>query len=220
MINKSVLFLGKKNDENTAIAASFLKNNFSEVIVCLGEWGDPFPEDFKHWNGDLIISYLSRWKVPKSLIDNADLSINFHPGSHEYPGIGCINFALYDNASNYGVCCHHISEKIDAGKIIDVDTFPIFQTDNVERLLERTYAYQIAQFYKVITFLLKGEPLPISALKWERKPFKRTEFESLKIITHSMSEEEIARRIRATSYKSFQPKVVLGKHTFTYQSER
>ena len=56
----------------------------------------PFPKEAKKWQGDYIISYLSRWIVPSYLLNNAKIaSFNFHPASPEYPGIGCNNFALY-----------------------------------------------------------------------------------------------------------------------------
>lgn len=220
MIQKKILFLGKKDDLNTSNAACYLKNNFSDVLCYYGQWGDRFPEDLLHWEGNLIISYLSRWKIQKALIDKTPLCINFHPGSNAYPGIGCLNFALYANATTYGVCCHHISEDIDAGKIISVDTFPILPTDNVKSLIEKTYAYQIVQFYQIIDYLIQGIALPSSSQKWKRKPYKRSEFGKLKIITPDMNEKEVARRIRANSYGQFQPKIVVGNHTFNYQSKK
>lgn len=80
MIDKKVLFLGKNNDTNSSIAAGILEKNYSDVLVDYGEWGDPFPKDLLKWDGDILISYLSRWKIPKQLIDNTGLCINFHPG--------------------------------------------------------------------------------------------------------------------------------------------
>ena len=216
MIDKKILFLGKKNDLNSRIAVDFLSNNFTDLTIFYGEWGDPFPEDLVFWDGDLMISYLSRWKIPEVLIDNVDLCINFHPGSNEYPGIGCLNFALYNNENTYGVCCHHISKNIDAGEIISVDTFPILATDNVKSLIEKTYAYQLVQFYKIMDCILKGEKLPQTSIRWKRKPYKRREFEKLKIITLGMNGDEVARRIRATSYGEFQPKVAIGEFLFDY----
>lgn len=217
MKQKEVLFLGKKNDLNTINAARYLKNNFSNVLCYYGEWGDSFPQDLGYWSGDLIISYLSRWKVPKILIDKTPMCINFHPGTNEYPGIGCLNFALYNEASTYGVCCHHIEEEIDSGQIIAVDHFTVLASDTVESLLAKTYTYQLAQFYRLVDLLVSNKNLPVSDLEWTRKPYRRTEFEKLKLISPSMKPEEIRKRVRATSYGEFQPKVTLGKHTFIYK---
>ena len=58
-------------------------------------------------------------------------AINFHPASPEYPGTGCNNFALYENAGEYGVTCHYMAPKADTGKIIKVKRFPVFANDDV-----------------------------------------------------------------------------------------
>lgn len=66
-------------------------------------------------------------------------AINFHPAPPEYPGSGCINFALYDNAQEYGVTAHLMNEKIDNGRILEVRRFPIGKLDDLESLLSRTH---------------------------------------------------------------------------------
>ena len=72
------------------------------------------------------MSYLI-WVVPEWLLRKAKIAaINFHPASPDYPGIGCRNFALYENAKEYGVTCHHMSATIDTGSIIEIKRFPIF----------------------------------------------------------------------------------------------
>ena len=151
------------------------------------------------------------------MIDKTDLCINFHPGSNEYPGIACLNFALNEEAISYGVCCHHIDEAIDTGNIIAVDDFPILKSDTVSSLLSKTYAHQLSQFCRILDGLIFKNKLPSSSRKWTRKPFKRSEFEKLKIISPEMSEDEIKKRIRATSFGEFQPKMMIGKHRFVYQ---
>ena len=219
MLQKEILFLGKKNDHNTKIAVTYLQNNFSNVMAFFGSWGDPFPDDLVYWSGDIIISYLSRWKIPKVLIDKTDLCINFHPGSNEYPGIGCLNFALYEEATSYGVCCHHMNEAINSGNIIAVDDFPILKSDTVTSLLSKTYAHQLSQFYRILDGLIVKDMLPNSSRKWTRKPFKHSEFEKLKIISPEMGQDEISRRIKAVFNKEYQPNLIVGEHSFIYQND-
>ena len=108
----SLLFLGKADDPDCARALEFCQQAFAPVTYCLGKWGDPLPGKVQEWEGDYIVSYLSRWVVPDALLKRArKAAINFHPASPEYPGIGCNNFALYENASEYGVTCHHMAPK-------------------------------------------------------------------------------------------------------------
>lgn len=216
----SLLFLGKQDDQYVAAALQFCQQNFTDVTAQLGKWGDKLPEDLKSWKGDYVISYLSRWVVPDYLLNNARVaSFNFHPASPEYPGIGCNNFALYEDAKEYGVTCHHMAPRVDTGAIIAVKRFPVFPADDVASLLARTYAYQIVLFYEIMSLILEGRQLPVSEEKWTRKPFSRVEFNQLFKITPDMSKDEIARRVRAISYGPWQPSVELQGFVFELKSQ-
>jgi methionyl-tRNA formyltransferase len=211
----SLLFLGKKNDDYCNKALVFLQKNFEDVTHYLGRWGDPLPEDIGWWDGDYIISYLSRWIIPEYLIKKAKkAAINFHPASPAYPGIGCNNFALYENASEYGVTCHYMHRNVDTGNIIAVKYFPIFPTDDVLSLLSRTYDFQLTLFYEIIGKIIRCEDIPVISEEWKRKPFTRKEFNELCKITTEMDSIEIKKRIRATNYMQFKPTVRLGDYTF------
>jgi methionyl-tRNA formyltransferase len=213
--NDSILFLGKKNDEHCKKALDFVKQNFENVEAYLGVWGDTLPEDIGWWEGEYIISYLSRWVVPEHLIKRAKAAaINFHPASPEYPGIGCNNFALYENTKEYGVTCHYMNPQVDTGKIIDVKRFPVFSSDDVSSLLSRTYAFQLTLFYEIVGKILAGESLPESSEKWSRKPFTWKEFNELNKIRGDMDEEEISKRIRATNYLQFKPIIDVNGYEF------
>lgn len=211
----SVLFLGKQNDEHVEKALAFCQRNLSDVTAHLGEWGDPLPEDVESWEGDYIISYLSRWVVPEALLNRAKVAaINFHPASPDYPGIGCNNFALYEEASEYGVTCHHMAPRVDTGSIVAVRRFPVFPEDNVASLLSRTYDYQLVLFYEVVNHILRGDDLPTAEESWTRSPFSRKEFDELGRITPDMSEDEVARRVRATAFGKWKPTVELQGFVF------
>ena len=212
---RSILFMGKEEDPYCAKALEFCQSSFKEVTACLGVWGDPLPREAAEWEGDYIVSYLSRWVVPEFLLKKTKIAaINFHPASPDYPGIGCNNFALYENAAEYGVTCHHMAPKVDTGDIIAVKRFPVYSSDDVASLLERTYEAQLDLFYELITRVASDEPLPTSDEQWTREPITRKEFDKLFIITPDMSKEEIAKRIRAVKYKHWKPYIVLGDYTF------
>ena len=216
----ALLFLGKQEDEYCARALAFCQANFVRVTFCLGRWGDPLPENAKGWEGDYIISYLSRWVAPAYLLERARrAAINFHPAPPEYPGIGCTNFALYENAKEYGVTCHHMAARVDSGAIIAVERFPLYPTDDVASLLARTYEHQIALFLEVMKIILAGKDLPTSAEKWTRPPFTRQQFDELFKITPDMSGEEIARRVRAVNYGPWKPYVELSGFKFEFEPE-
>ena len=123
----SILFLGKKDDDCCNRAFQFVEANFENVTAYFSVWGEQMPTEICDWNGDYILSYLCRWVIPLTVIQSAQKgAINFHPASPDYPGIGCNNYALYENASEYGATCHHMAGKVDTGKIIAVKRFPVF----------------------------------------------------------------------------------------------
>ena len=220
MFNKKILFLGKKNDNNTFKAINYLNNFSKNVKFFLGDWGEKFPSEAKSWHGDIIISYNSRWLVPNYLLSEArELAINFHPGSPKYPGIGCLNFALYEQAHEYGVTCHHMKEKVDTGDIIKVTRFPIYKSDNIESLLLRTYDYQICLYYKIIDLYFNSGVFPKSTENWERKPFTRKEFDELNKLRLNMNKDELEKRIRATVFDKFRPSIVINDIEFRYDDE-
>jgi methionyl-tRNA formyltransferase len=214
-LTDSVLFLGKKDDLYCDRALKFVEDNFKNVTSYYSEWGKPMPEDIRHWRGDYIISYLCRWVIPVATIGAAEKgAINFHPASPDYPGIGCNNYALYDNAPEYGATCHHMAGQVDTGKIIAVKRFPLFATDDVSSLLQRTYEFQLVLFYEVVSKLIDGQPLPESPEVWTRAARTRQEFNELMIVSPDMTDDEVARRVRATSYGIFQPTVDIGGFRF------
>lgn len=219
MKRKDILFLGKKGDQRCEAALAFLRSNL-DVESYLGEWGDPLPQEVKSWSGSYVVSYLSRWVVPQTVIDHASKgAINFHPASPDYPGIGCNNFALYENAKEYGVTCHFMAATVDTGAIIATKRFAIYPSDDVESLLERTYAYQQVLFYEIASRILAGERLVPSGETWTRKPFTRREFNELSRITADMDAAEVARRIRATAYGRWKPTIEVGGRRFELADE-
>jgi methionyl-tRNA formyltransferase len=210
-----ILFLGKDGDAHCDRALRFVRKNFEETTAHLGKWGDPLPEGMELWEGDYIVSYLSRWIVPARLIEKArKAAVNFHPASPDYPGIGCNNFALYEDAEEYGVTCHYMDKTVDTGDIIAVKRFSVFPTDDVASLLSRTYDFQLALFYEIMGGVIEGKELPSSPETWTRKPFSRAQFNELFNIAPDMDDAEIKRRVRATDYMNFKPVIRLGEYTF------
>ena len=214
----SLLFLGKASDPYCARALEFCRENFTRVTACLGGWGDPLPQQARLWEGDYLVSYLSRWVVPENLLKRARrAAINFHPASPEYPGIGCNNFALYEGASEYGVTCHHMAARVDTGRIVAVRRFPVRPEDDVASLLKRTYENQIALFLEIAGLIAAGRELPVSLETWTRAPFTRAQFNELFKITPDMPRAEIARRVRAVSFGEYQPYVEIEGYRFEYE---
>lgn len=195
-----VLFVSRIDAYNVESIISFLKNNF-KVSVFIDKREAILPEGIYDWEGDYIFCYLCPWVIPDVVIQKARKSaINFHPGSPSYPGYGCYNFALYHEVNEYGVTCHHLASKVDTGGIVSAKMFPLLETDTVSDLIKRTYVYLNFLFFEITLSLLKNSSLPKSNLKWQRKPFTRKQLNDLCKLSNSMNEEEINKRIKATTF--------------------
>jgi methionyl-tRNA formyltransferase len=212
------ILLLSKTTEWSEYAIGLANALFSDRLqVATGEVGDSLPNlDCDRYA--LIVSFLSPWIVPVWLLDRADNAINFHPGTRDYPGIGCYNFALYENAIEYGAICHHMEAKVDTGRIIAERRFKVSPYDTVESLKLRTMVTMIAVFHEIISDIALGRPLPTSRFDWTRKPFTRRELEHLRTISPDMSSDEIKRRVRAVTYPGF-PGAKLQIGGFSFETE-
>jgi methionyl-tRNA formyltransferase len=196
-----ILIIAKEGDAYGIKAGEYISTHFPGSTVLFGKRGDAIPELFKTWEGDLIISYISPWIIPQYLLDRAKFaSINFHPGSPSYPGIGCTNFALYNSEKEFGITCHHMLKKVDTGNIIAVSRFPILENDSVWTLTQRCYAAISELFFAVMNELRATGKFSVSNENWTREAYKRVELNALCKITLDMDEAEVKRRIRATTY--------------------
>lgn len=196
----SILFLAK-HKPFAEDAAQLVKLHYQDAEIVFGAQNEPFPEHLFSKKVDYVISYISPWIVPKIVLENAHIAaINLHPGPPEYPGIGCTNFALYNDEKEFGITIHHMKEKVDSGSIILVERFPVFKNDSVYTLTQRCYAYIYIAFVKVFMFISTNQLLPESEEQWTRKPYTRKELNELCVITPDMPEKEVNRRVKATAY--------------------
>ncbi len=197
-----VLFISKDRDDvYIKRAIAFVKANFDDSTVVLAKPGQTIADEVLKWQGDLLISYLCPWVLPKEVLQSAVYaSINFHPATPDYPGTGCTNFAIYDGVKEYGAMCHHMSCKVDNGRVIAVKRFPVLSEDSVYSLTQKCYVAMSELFFEIMDMILKGKKLPESNEHWTRKPYTRAQLNALKKLDVTMSVDEIRRRVKATTY--------------------
>lgn len=213
-----VLLLTKKNNEYAQRAAQFVIANFPGAIVFEGTREDRLPKDILEWKGDLLLSFVSSWILPAGLLQNAKVAaINFHPGPPEYPGIGCTNFAFYNGENEYGVTAHYMLPRVDSGSIIAVKRFPLKTDDTVYGVTQHCYQLLEEMFYEILERILHSKPLPVTDENWKRKPYTRKQLNELCEIRPDMSQEEIERRIKATTYKYPWAFIKIGERVFKLQ---
>jgi len=199
-----ILFFGKKGHWATKMCLDFLYNNNVETESYIGVRGDKFPDDVGWLEFDLLISFSSPWVIPKFLLDKSKTaSLNFHPGPPEYPGIGCTNFAIYNEEKVFGVTCHHMKEKVDIGKIVKVRRFPIFDDDGVKELTDRCYHHLYTLFVDVVGGFIFDGGLPTENEEWTRSPYTRQQLNELCRLDLNMNADEMRRRVRALSFPGY-----------------
>jgi len=193
-----------KRDDWSGRAVDLATALFGERLrVERGNVGDPPPAALAEVGGGVILSFLSPWIVPAEPLARAALALNFHPGSRDYPGIGCYNFALYEAAREYGPVCHHMTARVDRGAVVAERLFPVFAEDTVETLKLRTMVSMLDLFHDILSRLRSGAPLPETGRSWTRDPFRRRDLDALCRITPDLPADEIRRRVRATTYPGY-----------------
>ena len=203
--NHSIFFIGKSGNHNCEQAEHYIKRHFKNYRSLMLSRGEKLSEVDENWSGDYIISYLSPAILSKKLLNNVGVAaLNFHPGPPEYPGIGCTNFAVYDEVGEYGVTCHHMKETVDTGDIVLLERFKVYERDDVYAITNRCYAHLQSMFYSVIDLILNGNKMPVSTEKWTKKPYTRADLNNLARVSLDMSQAEMRKRLKALEFPGAQ----------------
>ncbi len=199
-----VMMLSKKSNIFCDYAEVLLRSYFEsdEILSIRGDAGKNLDDELYWYQPEYVISFLSPWIIPQSILSSAQkAAINFHPGSPDYPGIGCYNFALYEDCKRYGVTVHHMNEKVNTGDIVLTSYFDIAPFETVETLSLKSMNHLLLCFEKILSFIVADTPLPMSNESWNRKPFTRKQmYELFEIIPLVHDKKEIEKRIRASKH--------------------
>lgn len=224
-----VLFFGRAGCSSTRqIRAHLEASGFDVTYIESGGRGEKLPQEARDWRGDYILCFRSLFFLPGTVLDNAAIAaVNFHPAPPEYPGSGCVNFALYDGAGTYGVTAHIMNEKIDNGAILEVRRFPVAPEDRLPQVLARTHEALTGQAMDFVSGLaaegagfLERKRAAAATEAWRGEARKMRELEALQIIDPDVSAEELERIIRATYIEGYPPRIVLHGYEFVLASDR
>jgi len=229
-MKQQVLFIGFEDCEYCQKANEFLNVCGFDVswLKSSKSRRDKLPLEYLNWKGDYIIHMKSYYILPKSLLDNASIAaINLHPGSPNYPGSGCVNWALYNNEKTTGITIHFLNEFIDNGEIIKVYEIPIMPGDSIETLLPRVHMKQLVAFYDLVTTITRYDPIILKQyvelnknIKWSKKVGRIKHIDNLQVINDQISRQQLERVIRATAIGKFGPRLKLHGHEFRYYKEK
>ena len=224
----SILYFGRKNCRYSDNLKKFLSKKAKKLYyIGSSKIYEKIPKTkITRSKYSYIICFRSFYILKRNLINKATVAaINFHPGTPNYRGTGCVNYALFENAKYYGSTCHIINEKVDNGKIIDVKKFRLRANDTIETTLKKTYLIMLSQAKSVLNILFENEDnmkLLIKKnknIKWSNKIKKLNYLNKFYKIKLNCSKREIKNKIRATNTKFFKPYIVLHKKKFIYSDD-
>ena len=218
----AVLYFGRADCPRSNAAQVYLEAlGFQTQVVISQAAGAALPSWVHAWRGDWIFCFRSYYILPQSVIAAAEYgAINFHPAPSNFRGRGCLNFALYENAPEYGVTTHMVEAKVDSGAILRCDRFPILPGDGVDSLLQRTHHHLLSAFYDIVGGIARRGRAHVDALlqgcdeTWSGPLYKLSQLNALQVLDAGASAEELARVIRATHTPAFPTQLELHGQRF------
>jgi methionyl-tRNA formyltransferase len=220
----NVLFLGRYNCEVSNSAMRYLQKHCNKLdVIWSKDMSESLPEFVNNWEGDYIVSFMSFFILPKSLLNKAKKdAINFHPGPPKYRGRGAASFAIYNDDRIFGVTAHLIDELIDNGKIFAVLEFSIEEGDTVETIVYKSRKALYELFILVFdNILLDGNYIQrsINSCKheWSGKLRSIKEIDSLRKIKLDITKNELDKIIKATAIGTTVPYIELYGHKFVFR---
>jgi methionyl-tRNA formyltransferase len=167
-----------------------------------------------------LIAFVTPEIVPKSILAGLGYgAFNFHPGPPSYPGWAPAHFALYDQATEFGVTAHVMIEQVDAGPIVDVALFPIPADMAVLALEGLAYAHLAQLFWRMARILATDpEPPPPLPIRWGAKKYSRRDYRAICDITPDIPKDELDRRLRVFGGNHFGMSPTINLHGIEFRA--
>ncbi len=217
----TVLFCGRKDCKHSDKIKNYLKKNSKKLHYFESKKrGERLNKKFTKIKFDYIFSFRSLCIIRNNILKKTVKAINFHPGPPEYRGIGCVNYALYENTKSYGCTAHFIEKKIDSGKIINVKKFKVNINDTIESVLTKTNRLMFRQAIFIIKKIINNKNIiniwikKSNNIKWSKK-IKNSEFlDKFYEIKKNDSKNIFLKKIRATYTRNYKPYIIIHNKKF------
>lgn len=165
----------------------------------------------------MLLSFGTSVIISAHLLARFNAAYNFHSASPDYPGRDPHHYAIYDGVRRYGATAHIMTEKVDAGTIVDVEWFDVPEgTGTIELLtLANSAAYRL--FTRLVPRLISGEkPSPLPDVKWGNRKTHRKDLLELCYVPACIDREELQRRIDACHVHGY-ANLMLGLHGYCFK---
>lgn len=148
-------------------------------------------------SGARLVSFGGDAKVSAAIVAQLGYgAYHFHPGSPHYPGDTPVQDAIDDGAPDFGCTLHRITERAEAGPIVEVDLFTVSPGSSAGALEETTYAALVQMFWRMAGPLATmSAPLIERAVRWsEPRPVRSSE-PQLRMFSPVTSRNQAVRRV-------------------------
>lgn len=217
-----VLFMGRNNcSYSNRIKRLLEKSSKKFYYFESSRFGEKINKKYLKLNYDYIFCFRSFYILKKNILNKVNnAAINFHPGPPEYRGVGCVNYALYENSKFYGCTAHLINEKVDNGNIIDIKKFNISKKNSISEVLIKTYEVMTSLAISTIKNIKKNpdfvenQILKNKDIKWSNKIKKLKDLNNFYQINKNIKKIDFLNKIRATGTPKFKPYIKLHGKKF------
>jgi Formyl transferase len=147
----------------------------------------------------LLLSFGSGIIVPHEILGRLGRpAYNLHAASPEFPGRDPHHHAIYRRARTYGATLHVMTEKVDAGPIVAIETFPVPSDATPTSLLAAANEAGMRAIEKCAARLLDAQPIPALAdVVWGTVKTTRSDLIGLSRLSPLIDEDEFERRFHA-----------------------
>jgi hypothetical protein len=166
-----------------------------------------------------LIAFMTPVVVPPQVLNRLGYgAYNFHPGPPHFPGWAPSHFAIYNQATEFGATAHIMTERVDEGPIVGIESFRIPQNITAGDLEKMAYTYLARLFWQLAkTLATQIEPLPMLPIRWSRNKTSRRHYAALCDIPLDISKEELDRRIKVFSGDHFGMTPTISLHGRQFQ---
>jgi methionyl-tRNA formyltransferase len=169
---------------------------------------------------DLLLSFGTGIIVPPWVLAmEGMIALNVHAASPGYPGRDPHHFAVYDGAKQYGATMHYMLQSVDAGPITDVEIFDIPTGAYPLQLLELANDAcwrLISRFFSA--YKKHSTPFELANFVWGKRKSTRKMFLEMCRVDLDMPQDEIARRLRATTMPGYK-NLYIDLHGYRFRIE-
>lgn len=150
-------------------------------------------------NKTSLVSFGSGVIVPSDVLARLSrTAYNMHAATPAFPGRDPHHHAVYRQAEIYGATLHIMTQRVDEGPIVGVETFPVAPGTTPAELLAQANRAGFRLIEKIGPRLLEDSPLPaLPGIAWAGEKTKRSDLTRLSRLTPLISEQEFSRRYQA-----------------------